>query len=198
MTYETAITAAGAALVRRLMALLASGLGDDDVVLVAADVIAAANVQAAHVGTLAFAGAMHDATGTLTMPSPPSLVHHVDPVRLRAAVDTVMQGETAQRAARLQVLAQSETSEAGAWAMGEALRADTRVIGWTRVLDGKACQLCRWWWRDGRVWPKNHRMPRHKGCRCGQSPVTREQHPMTPDPVSVREARQPAIPRRIR
>lgn len=198
MTYEDAITAAGDALARRLLALLASGWDDGDVVRAAAAVIAAANVQAAHVGTLAFAGAMHDATGVLTMPKPPDVSHHTDPARLRDAVETVLRGDPSQRASRLQVMAQAETSEAGAWAMGEALRGDARVVGWTRVLDGKACQLCRWWWRDGRVWPKNHRMPRHKGCRCGQQPVTREQHPTTPDPVSVREARRPAIPRRIR
>lgn len=198
MTYEDAILAAGDALTRRLLALLGAGWARDDLIRAAADVIADANAQAAHVGTLAFAGAMHDATGTLAMPPPPTLTHHVSTNRLRSAVETVLQGPEEQWAPRLQVLAQAETSEAGAWAMGEALRSDTRVVGWTRVLDGKACQLCRWWWRDGRVWPKNHRMPRHKGCRCGQQPVTREQHPTTPDPVSVREARRPAIPRRIR
>ena len=44
------------------------------------------------------------------------------------------------------------------------------VEGWTRSVSG-ACQLCNWWSRDGRVWPKDHTMPRHKGCRCTQNPV---------------------------
>jgi hypothetical protein len=31
--------------------------------------------------------------------------------------------------------------------------------------------MCRWWHRDGRVWPTSHTMPTHKGCECTQRPV---------------------------
>lgn len=48
------------------------------------------------------------------------------------------------------------------------------VEGWVRQMDSDPCQLCRWWWREGQVWPKNHRMPHHKGCSCVQRPVLTE------------------------
>lgn len=51
---------------------------------------------------------------------------------------------------------------------------DNLIIGWTRDMEATACQLCRWWDRDGRVWPVTHRMPTHKGCACSQKPVIKK------------------------
>lgn len=53
------------------------------------------------------------------------------------------------------------------------------VTGWTRSLNGEACQLCTWWWRAGRVWTADHPMPAHKGCICTPQPVTRQETPKT-------------------
>ena len=46
------------------------------------------------------------------------------------------------------------------------------TTGWVRGVDGDPCQLCTWWERDGRVWPKDHTMPTHPGCSCTPIPVT--------------------------
>lgn len=72
---------------------------------------------------------------------------------------------------RMERLARSETSEAAQRAAQDAMRGDGRFEGWRRELNGDACQLCTWWWRNGRVWPKTYSMPRHPGCDCWPRPV---------------------------
>ena len=49
------------------------------------------------------------------------------------------------------------------------------VRGWRRDVEPGGCQLCRWWSRDGRVWPAEHTMPTHPGCRCTPTPVLTRQ-----------------------
>lgn len=68
--------------------------------------------------------------------------------------------------ARLTRLARSEPLETAQRATHEAMQAQPLVEGWVRHMDADPCQLCRWWWREGRIWPKAHRMPTHKGCNC--------------------------------
>ena len=67
---------------------------------------------------------------------------------------------------RLERLARSEVFEAAQQATHDAMQKQPLVEGWVRHMDADPCQLCRWWWRDGRIWPKAHPMPRHKGCNC--------------------------------
>lgn len=67
---------------------------------------------------------------------------------------------------RLTRLARSEPLETAQRATHEAMQAQPLVEGWIRHMDADPCQLCRWWWREGRIWPKAHRMPTHKGCNC--------------------------------
>lgn len=50
------------------------------------------------------------------------------------------------------------------------LQSDTAVEGWSRGMNDDACQLCQWWYRDGRVWPKEHNFQTHSGCKCQQVP----------------------------
>lgn len=71
-----------------------------------------------------------------------------------------------QAEARLARLARCEPLEAAQQATHEAMQKQPLVEGWVRHMDADPCQLCRWWWREGRVWPKAHRMPTHKGCNC--------------------------------
>lgn len=52
-----------------------------------------------------------------------------------------------------------------------AALASSDASGYVRQLDADPCQLCRWWWREGRVWPTNHAMPYHSGCECVARPV---------------------------
>lgn len=67
---------------------------------------------------------------------------------------------------RLERLARSEVFETAQQATHDAMQKQPLVEGWVRHMDADPCQLCRWWWRDGRIWPKAHPMPRHKGCNC--------------------------------
>ena len=71
-------------------------------------------------------------------------------------------------------LARSETFNAGQAAYTDGIATSKATKGWIRGVSPNACQLCRWWWREGRVWPKDHPMPTHKGCTCSPIPVVRE------------------------
>lgn len=92
---------------------------------------------------------------------------------VRRAAETILNENPDEYAVRLERLARSEVSRAGQDAREEVIQKSELVEGWTRGLDSTSCQLCRWWWRGGRVWPKSHRMPRHTGCTCVQVPVLR-------------------------
>ncbi|MCK3768557.1 hypothetical protein MZK47_02580 [Microbacterium aerolatum] len=52
-----------------------------------------------------------------------------------------------------------------------AALAQSGAPGYVRQMDADPCQLCRWWWREGRVWPADHAMPYHSGCECVARPV---------------------------
>ncbi|WP_261623292.1 VG15 protein [Nesterenkonia marinintestina] len=80
---------------------------------------------------------------------------------LAASQDTHMQ---------LDRLATAEPMEAASDGFQQAMQREKTVTGWTRGLDTGACQLCTWWWREGRVFQPTHRMPRHTGCRCHPVP----------------------------
>lgn len=87
------------------------------------------------------------------------------------AVSTILAGPVADRRVRLERLARGAVSRAGQDMREDLIRRAPYVQGWTRGLDSAACQLCVWWWREGRVWPKTHHMPRHPGCTCVQVPA---------------------------
>ena len=76
-----------------------------------------------------------------------------------------------QPADRLDRLARNEPVQAATHGAEQAMAEDDRVSGWTRGLEAEACELCRWWWRNGRVWQPDHPMPRHTGCVCHPVPV---------------------------
>ncbi|KAA1248796.1 hypothetical protein F0Q45_18615 [Mycobacterium simiae] len=148
----------------------------------------AATVNAANAASFSLADAyiamqIEQATGT---PTPTTGVLPLDELeRLLLAVHTIFEGLVQQAEAhiaasqrhegtadphtaemRLERLARSEPLETGQKASVAAMTAQPMVEGWTRQLDADPCQLCRWWWRDGRIWPKDHPFPSHKGCNC--------------------------------
>lgn len=75
---------------------------------------------------------------------------------------------------RIERLARSEPLEAAQSATIEAMQRQPLVEGWTRQMDADPCQLCRWWWREGRIWPKEHPFQSHKGCNCTPKVVLAE------------------------
>jgi hypothetical protein len=90
-----------------------------------------------------------------------------------AAVDIVTEPlETAagEPDMRLERMAHNEVYTATQDQRTDTLAADERATGWVRGMNADACQLCRWWWREGRVWDAEHVMPTHTGCKCWQEP----------------------------
>lgn len=143
---------------------------DEAVALIAA-IIAIANRKAAHLGTLSVAATLTAETAT---PVVPAVLPATDDVgRLNRAAGTLLDAleDTPDPEGRTRRLARSEPLQKASQARSEAIARSELVEGWTRSLNGDTCQLCTWWWRDGRVWPKDHRMPRHTGCDCTQTPV---------------------------
>ena len=57
---------------------------------------------------------------------------------------------------RLTRLARAEPLETAQLATHEAMQQQPLVEGWVRQFDANPCQLCVWWWREGRIWPKEH------------------------------------------
>lgn len=105
--------------------------------------------------------------------------HHIDQSRLRNAVETIAADldmadieSVAQLITRIERLARAEAIEAAQTGYGKAMARSKKVQGWKRGLEADACQLCTWWWREGRIWPKDHTMPTHPGCACSQEFVT--------------------------
>lgn len=174
MSYDDVVRAIGEDAARRAIAFLGGAFTDDETVLFVADLLAASNSQAAAAGVLAYAASMHEATGHLSIVAdPPSTAHFTDVERLRQAVASILRNRAADTPMQLRRLAIAEAAETAAFTYGDALQGDERVVGWRRVLNPGACQLCRWWSRNGRVWPAAHPIPRHKGCTCSQQPVVR-------------------------
>lgn len=89
---------------------------------------------------------------------------------LATALTTILDSDVADLAMNLGRLAYVTTIEETQDGYADEMERDPRVEGWERGLDATACELCVWWWREGRIWPKDHPMPRHKGCKCQQIP----------------------------
>ena len=101
--------------------------------------------------------------------------HGLDGRRLGESVQTILGDETLDRGVRLVRLAVNEVAEAFAQMTTALIRSDSLVEGWVREFNSTACEMCSsWWYRDGRVWPADHVMPRHTGCRCRQATVWRK------------------------
>lgn len=140
-----------------------------------AAVIARAHAKATALADLGMAATLTVRTQT-AVPALGLAVPSGEPERLRRAGSTLLRrldptGDTHHRAHRL---GHSETLTRAAAARSDAIAASPLVSGWVRNLNGDGCQLCTFWWRGGRVWPADHRMPTHKGCNCTQTPVLAE------------------------
>lgn len=110
------------------------------------------------------------------IPSQPeqlSLVPYPDTSKssISQSLETIMSGDPEQISMRLERLGYSVAIEETQRGYGDALRSDSWGDGWIRGMDDNACQLCEWWSRDGRIWPKAHRLQTHKGCKCQQIPT---------------------------
>lgn len=138
--------------------------------------VTAANARGGAVGTLALAADLSRMMGELVPPGPVSTPSYLlAPGRVGKAVDTILSGSGAPEV-QLSRIASTEPVEAAQGAYGEGIARSKLLEGWERGLETDACQLCTWWARlddvgEPRIWPKDHRMPTHKGCRCMPVPT---------------------------
>lgn len=164
----------------------AGRISDDEFEALLAALVVGANGRASAVADLSLAAAV---TVALRRPVPPLGIvpAPTEPARLRTATRTLRTALEAMKvsglpagaprpdpAARVGRLARAEPLTTAAKSYSEGMAKSEHVTGWVRGLSATACQLCRWWARDGRVWPADHRMPTHKGCSCSPIPTVRE------------------------
>lgn len=125
-----------------------------------------------------------------------AVAHELDRDRLAQAVLTILsRAEPADVVAGAVItaravhrLARSEAVQAGQRTFHRTMSRARSVKGWTRVPEPDACELCEWWARDGRVWPRDHAMPTHKGCTCAQQFVLVERAERPSVSQSARDA----------
>ena len=177
MTYHDQLEQQAATVADQVLAALAlyeaGQLTADALIGVVAAYIAAGNNAATALADVALAAAVTVHTGTPAAPL--GLTRPLDDSdRLARAATTLLDTPDASPA-RWQRLADAEIKEAGSRAYSTAVTAQPAVTGWTRGLSADACQLCRWWARNGRLWPPDHPMPTHKGCTCSQIITTRKE-----------------------
>jgi hypothetical protein len=151
----------------------AGALTEDQFVQIVAALIAISNGRAIALADLGLAAALSVSLG---------VAQPATGVGLKPSAQRLEKGTRTLTAAanagnditdRLTRFAHAEASNAAAEAWSDGITENKNVTGWVRQLDGDPCQLCVWWWREGQVWPKDHRMPHHKGCKCTPKPVTR-------------------------
>jgi hypothetical protein len=86
---------------------------------------------------------------------------------------TVRLTETPNPRARALRLARGRTTGAAGKYFDIGLATHPKVAGYRRGLSSLPCQLCRWLYRGGFVYPAGQPMYRHPGCMCVPLPVTR-------------------------
>lgn len=178
MTYQEVLQNLGEtterALVSHLQQYLDGSITLDMLTDLSVVVISTAQQQGRIAAELSFLAWLQSAGFAAEPVAAAQVAHYADTGRLRKAVGTVVgtgvldPEVTAQRLGRL---AYSEAVESSQAAFAEAMRESGKVEGWTRGLEPGACELCRWWSREGRVWPVDHTMPTHKGCTCTPVPA---------------------------
>ncbi len=176
MTYRDALVSLSSACEEQVLSiyrLFRDGiLNEDQTVTAIANAIAASNGTAYALADIALA-----ATIMVQLEQPVAAIGvapaPADVTRLEKAATTVLKVAEASDVPEAIVgrLARSEPLESAAVAYSDAMKASPNVEGWVRDISGGACQLCTWWWREGRVWSADHPMPTHKGCTCTPKPV---------------------------
>ena len=136
--------------------------------------LAGYNGRARSLAATAFAAQASIVTAT---PTPVTVLPLPDDTdRLAKAATTVLDVARASDVPEAIIgrLGRAEPLNTAARTYSGSLGASPLVEGWTRQMDADPCQLCRWWWREGRVWPKEHRFQTHTGCACVPRPVWRK------------------------
>lgn len=170
---ETLAAAAQSQALAVYAAYQAGRLTRAEAVSVIAAVINGANASAVALADAGLSVQIEYATG---QPAPATGITPTDAAeRLQKAVDSILDEEQPDNTQmRIERLARAEPLEAAQNATIDAIQHQPLVEGWTRQMDADPCQLCRWWWREGRIWPKEHPFQSHKGCNCTPKVVLAE------------------------
>lgn len=141
-------------------------------VQLASAIILTANGRASALADLTIATELTRLSGSIQAPTG-ALPSGYDQGVFAEGVSTLLEASEAGEdiTACLSRLALNAPLDAATDVYGQGVAGSRIVEGWVRQMDADPCQLCRWWWREGRVWPKDYRIPRHKGCGCIQRPV---------------------------
>lgn len=121
--------------------------------------------------------------------APATLQAH--PVAVQQALGTTL-GFDGDITDRMERVVRGITYKAAAEAYSDGVKRSQLVSGWVRDLEPDACQMCVWWWREGRVWPKEHPMPTHTGCTCSPRPVLAQGIESTAKTRALAGERQPS------
>ncbi|MBG6237392.1 hypothetical protein IWX78_000335 [Mycetocola sp. CAN_C7] len=144
-------------------------------VQLASALILQAKGRAATVADLAVSTELTRLSGSVQLPTGALPKVYNQPV-LAKGVQTLLDAAEAGEdvTERLSRFALNAPLDAAVDVYGQGVAASQLVEGWVRQMDGDPCQLCRYWWREGQVWPKGHKLQHHKGCECVQRPVLYE------------------------
>lgn len=160
---------------RVLDQLEAGDIDQETAVALLTAIIFVGQKRGAAVAELSFAAQVSAMSGTPTVAAGVTANEQKDIV-MKVISRTVSKSrgidETRTRMVRI---ARNEPQEIAKQTYGKALERSPKVEGWTRGLDSDPCELCVWWARDGRVWPKDYPLAHHKGCQCTQVPVLADQ-----------------------
>lgn len=146
-------------------------LTSSELVDLISNVVLAGNARGYALGAAAVRSLVEEQVGQVELTPVTTGGNHADEDRVRTALATIL-ASNKDTLMQLQRLADNEPKAAAAAGSADVLTGSRRVKGWTRSMDSQACELCRYWWREGRVWQPGHPMPRHTGCTCTQTPVT--------------------------
>ncbi|WP_168706592.1 hypothetical protein [Gordonia paraffinivorans] len=152
----------------------AGTLSRDECVRYIASAISVSNRQASGLASLAYAAELMAQLGVAVpvVDTPPP--DDLDRLTKAAATTLTVAEASASSAAIVGRLGRCEPLETAARSYSESMIRSGKTRGWVRQMSPGACQLCRWWWRQGRVWPADHPFQHHKGCTCTPKPVIAE------------------------
>ena len=107
----------------------------------------------------------------ITQPTPSGT--RLDGTRVAGALGTILAADQ-DTLMQLQRLAGNEAAQAAADGQWDVLVTNPEVTDYERDLEADACGLCRWWAAESHKFSPTAKFPRHTGCRCGMSPITKE------------------------
>lgn len=121
----------------------------------------------------------------------------LEPIRQGVVTTLATAAKTPDILGRLGRMARGVVYNSAARSYSEGVKKSPLTEGWTRDLEPDACQMCRWWWREGRVWPKDHMMPTHVGCTCTPKPVVSERVYDVTNKATLRSERDRATAKQV-